>query len=233
MTIAERVARVRERIDAAARRAGRAASDVTLVAASKTVPPEVVLSAHRAGIALFGENRVQEAEAKAAAIESAAEVGAIRWHLIGPLQRNKARRAVALFELIHSVDSVRLGETLDRLGRERGTVVEALLEVNVGGEASKAGVAPGGAAPLARALSGRDGLRIRGLMTIPPPVDDPDDARPYFRALRAVAAEIAALRLPGVAMHELSMGMTDDFETAIEEGATMIRVGRALFGPRR
>jgi pyridoxal phosphate enzyme (YggS family) len=226
MSVESRVAEVLERIAAAARRAGRAADEITLIAASKSADPEKMRRAQAAGIRVFGENRVQEALAKAA------EISGVTWHMIGHLQRNKARRAVELFEVIHSVDSVRLGEALDRLGCERRRPVRALLEVNVGGERSKAGVAPTEVEALAEALAARPGLLIEGLMTIPPPADDDDEVRRHFARLREVAESLSKLGLPGVAARELSMGMTADYEVAIEEGATLVRVGTAIFGER-
>jgi pyridoxal phosphate enzyme (YggS family) len=226
MSVEARVAEVFERIGAAARRAGRAADEITLIAASKSADPGKMRRAQAAGIRVFGENRVQEALAKAA------EISGVTWHMIGHLQRNKARRAVELFEVIHSVDSVRLGEVLDRLGRERGRPVTALLEVNVGGERSKAGVAPAELEALAEALAGRSGLSIEGLMAIPPLADDDYAARRHFARLRELAESLNRLGLPGVAARELSMGMTADYEVAIEEGATLVRVGTAIFGER-
>ena len=225
-SLAERLAAVRARIDAAARRVGRDPSGVTLVAVSKTHPAEAVREALAAGQALFGENRVQEAEGKIPLVPGA------RWHLVGRLQRNKARRAVELFELIHSVDSPRLAETLDRLGQERGRAVEALVEINVGGEASKGGFAPDEFLAALDELAGRPGLLVRGLMTVPPPVADPEEARPYFRRLVALGREAAARALPNVVVEQYSMGMSDDFEVAVEEGATLVRVGTAIFGAR-
>ncbi|MEN6527314.1 MAG: YggS family pyridoxal phosphate-dependent enzyme [Candidatus Polarisedimenticolia bacterium] len=225
-SLAERLAAVRARIDAAARRVGRDPSGVTLVAVSKTHPAEAVREALAAGQTLFGENRVQEAEGKIPLVAGA------RWHLVGRLQRNKARRAVELFELIHSVDSPRLAETLDRLGKERGRPVEALVEINVGGEASKGGFAPDEFLAALDELAGRPGLLVRGLMTVPPPVADPEEARPYFRRLVALGREAAARALPNVVVEQYSMGMSDDFEIAVEEGATLVRVGTAIFGAR-
>ncbi len=231
--IAARVADVRSRIEAAARRAGRDPRAVTLVGASKTVAPESIRAAHAAGVRVFGENRVQEAAPKIAVVPAA------RWHLIGHLQRNKARRAVELFELIHSLDSVRLAEVLDRLGQERGRPVETLIEVNLGGEETKTGFAPEDLRAALGELAGRPGLRILGLMTIPPFFDDPEAARPFFRDLAALARDLseagrdlAARGRPGVTCEHLSMGMSGDFEAAVEEGATFVRVGTALFGPR-
>jgi hypothetical protein len=225
-SIAARLAHVHARIAAACVRAGRDPASVTLVGVTKTVGVPAIQAALEAGLQVLGENRVQEALPKLDALPRA------RWHFIGELQRNKARRVAERFELIHSVDSLRLGETLARIGDELGRPVAALVEVNVGGEASKAGIEPEELEPLLRALAGRPGLALRGLMAVPPPVDDPDEARPFFRRLAELARAAAALGLPGVAMDELSMGMTHDFEVAIEEGATFVRVGTGIFGAR-
>ncbi len=225
-SIAARLAHVHARIAAACVRAGRDPASVTLVGVTKTVGVPAIQAALEAGLQVLGENRVQEALPKLDALPRA------RWHFIGELQRNKARRVAERFELIHSVDSLRLGETLARIGDELGRPVAALVEVNVGGEASKAGIEPEELEPLLRALAGRPGLALRGLMAVPPPVDDPDEARPFFRRLAGLARAAAALGLPGVAMDELSMGMTHDFEVAIEEGATFVRVGTGIFGAR-
>lgn len=222
--IAERIAEIRDRIARAALRAGRSPAAVTLVGASKTKPAAVLREALAAGLHVFGENRVQEAEPKIAALPGA------RWHFIGRLQRNKARRAAELFELIHSLDSLRLAETLDLLGRERGRPVPVLVEVNVAGEASKGGFAPAEFPAVLRRLAALSGLQVRGLMTIPPPVGDPEGARPYFQTVARFAREQGPEA--GLDLAELSMGMSDDFEVAVEEGATLVRVGTALFGSR-
>ena len=215
--VAGNLAAVRARIAAAAARAGRDAAAVRLVAVSKTQPAERVRAAVAAGVRDIGENYVQEAATKRAAVG-----GDVRWHLIGHLQRNKAARALELFDLIHSVDSVALAEALARHAAARGAPARALVEVNVGGEASKSGVAPEALPALLERL--RDpSLVIEGLMAVPPP-GSPDEVRDHFRRLRALR-DAAGLR-------ELSMGMTDDFEVAIEEGATMVRIGRAIFGAR-
>ena len=224
--VSANLADVQRRIAAACARAGRDPAAVTLVGVTKTVPVPVIRAALDAGLAVLGENRVQEA------LPKLDELPGARWHFIGALQRNKARRVAERFELIHSIDSLRLGEALVRIGEELGRPVRALVEVNVGGEASKAGIEPEELEPLLRGLAGRPGLAIRGLMAVPPPVDDPGQARPYFRRLAELARAAAALGLPGVAMDELSMGMTHDFEVAIEEGATFVRVGTGIFGAR-
>jgi PLP dependent protein len=211
--------RVRERLARAAERAGRRPDDVLLIAVSKTVEVERIRAAVAAGITALGENRVQEAKSKIAELGRPAA-----WHLIGHLQSNKARDAVELFDLIHSLDRLELARELERRAGARGQVVEALLQVNVGGEASKGGVGPDAVGETLDAIGKLPHVRVRGLMTIPPEVERPEDARPWFRRLRELG-ERHGLR-------ELSMGMSHDFEVAVEEGATMVRVGTAIFGPR-
>jgi len=219
---AERLASVRGRIRAAAERVGRDPSSVRLIGASKTVPAAVLVEAVRAGLADLGENRVQEAEAKAPLLRADLTDGAVPvWHLIGHLQANKARKAVALFDWIHSVDSPRLADGLERIAQELGRAPRVLIEVNTSGEASKEGVAPDDAAALIAHVAGLGTLRLAGLMTIGPTGGDP---RPAFRLLRRLR--------DAAGLDELSMGMSGDFEAAIEEGATIVRVGSALFGAR-
>ncbi|MDO8547359.1 MAG: YggS family pyridoxal phosphate-dependent enzyme [Nitrospirales bacterium] len=225
----ERLDAVLARIERAARRAGRDPGAVTLVAASKTVPVERVLEAVACGCRIFGENRVQEALGKIDALKS--EAG-IEWHFIGPLQPNKVRHAIGRFALLHAVDRLEVAERLDRAARERGITQRVLLEVNVSGETTKHGFSPVDLAGAAERMGALAGVRVLGLMTIPPLADKPEDARPHFRRLRELAAQVEALGIPGVSMKELSMGMSGDFDVAIEEGATMVRVGTALFGPR-
>lgn len=240
--IAENLASVRRRIEAAASRAGRDPASIQLVAISKTVGPEHVLAAYDLGLRVFGENRVEEAEDKIPAVaEALAAQGAAPplWHMVGHLQSRKAARALALFALIHSVDSVRLAERLSRLAVAAGKIVPILLELNVSGEASKYGfdVAPGPEEETRSAaflqaveqIRNLDGLDVRGLMTMAPIVATPEQARPYFQRLRAWKDRLQE-HFPAQEWTELSMGMTDDFEVAIEEGATMLRLGRALFG---
>ena len=228
--IAERVAAVRERIARAAERARRSPSDVRLVAVSKTQPVEAVREAFAAGVRDFGENRVQEAEPKIAASADLVAAGA-RWHLVGHLQSNKARRAGALFELVQSIDSLELAERLARVGEEAGRPLRGLIEVDLAGEATKFGLPEAALAPALQALRGKGGLRLEGLMVLPPLVDDKDAVRPYFRRLRELRDRALGEGL--LAAGELSMGMSHDFETAIEEGATLVRVGTAIFGERR
>jgi pyridoxal phosphate enzyme (YggS family) len=221
--IRERFTIVQARIGAAAYKVGRDASSIRLVLASKTQPSEAIRAAANAGARDFGENYVQEAIAKRAELSDLTD---IRWHLIGHLQTNKVKVAASGFALIHSVDSMRLAEALARA--QPSPRVHALIEVNLGDEASKTGVAPDGVAAILDAA--RDKLEIDGLMTIPPPAASAEAARPYFAQLRELRDRLA--RQSGYALSELSMGMSDDFEVAIEEGATIVRIGRAVFGER-
>ena len=223
MTIEERFAAVRDRVSAAARRSGRDGSDVTIVAVTKTWPADVATAALRAGVTDLGENRAQELAQKRAIVGEN-----VRWHFVGHLQTNKVRR-VAGVTLIHSVDRFGLGEAIARRAVEMDIVQEVLLEVNVSGEASKHGVASERMVALAEQLLGLDGLRVRGLMTVPPLPEKPESSRPYFARLVALRGELQRTA-PGAM--ELSMGMTRDFEVAVEEGATIVRVGEAIFGPR-
>jgi pyridoxal phosphate enzyme (YggS family) len=220
----DRLLQVQERIRLAAGRAGREAASVTLVAVSKTVPVEVIREALAAGVTILGENRVQEAQDKIAALS-----GRAAWHLVGHLQTNKAKLAVQLFDLIHSLDSPRLAEALDRSAEQAGRVVRCLVEVNLGGEESKSGTTEEGVRPLLEAAARLAHVRIEGLMSVPPFLPDPEQARPFFRRLRNLRDRLAG---EGFRLAELSMGMTHDFEVAIEEGATMVRIGTAIFGPR-
>lgn len=212
---------------AACLRAGRRPEDVKLVAVSKTVAPERIRQAFGAGLRDFGENRIQEAEAKRPAL---ADLD-VTWHLVGHLQTNKAKPARELFQWIHSVDSLRLAERLDKVATPGGRL-PILLEVNLGEEPSKFGVRAEEVVELAEKVGRLPSVELRGLMVIPPFFEDPNQARPFFRRLRELAASIASRNLPGVSMQELSMGMSHDFEEAIEEGATIVRIGTAIFGPR-
>jgi hypothetical protein len=211
--------RVRERMARAAERAGRRVEDVLLVGVSKTVDVERIRRALAAGLPALGENRVQEARQKIALLGRP-----VPWHLVGHLQTNKVREALELFDLIHSLDRLELARACDRRAAQRGRAVDVLVQVNVAGEATKGGFAPGELGRVLEALAALPGLRVRGLMTIPPPVTESEAARPWFRRLAGLAKE------HGLA--ELSMGMSADFEVAIEEGATMVRIGSAIFGPR-
>ena len=231
MPIAENITVVRERIAAAAHRAVRRPEEIALMAVSKTQPPERVREAYEAGQRLFGENRVQEFSAKAAAL---ADLHAAAWHMIGHLQTNKATRTAELFRAVDSVDSLKLAEKLDAAARTLGKKLDVLVEINVGGEAAKSGVAPDSREleEMLMAAPRLEALVLRGLMTVPPFTDNPEGARPFFRKLRALRDTIAARKLPAVAMDQLSMGMSHDFEVAIEEGSTCVRVGTAIFGER-
>lgn len=217
--IAENLQRLRERVDAACRRAGRSPSEVTIIGVSKGFPATAVLAACQAGLRDIGENRVQEAATKVAL--AAAQGARPRWHLVGHLQTNKVKTALSLFDIIHSVDSLRLAEAISRAAA-RPTPV--LLEVNVAGEPSKYGLRPEDAPQTLGQIRALPNLDVQGLMTVAPLATNPEEVRPVFRRLRELAQ---TLGLP-----QLSMGMSDDFEVAVEEGATMIRIGRAIFGPR-
>lgn len=225
--IAGRVADLRARIAAACRRRDRPITAVRLIAATKGVPPERVAEAVAAGVDLAGENRVQEALPKIAALS--ARLAPERWHFIGRLQRNKAHQVAGRFGLIHSIDNFDLAETLDRRAAQIGLDQAILIQVRLADEADKGGVRPAALAGLAEAVARLPRLRLRGLMTLPPPPARPGDSRPYFAELARLAA---GLRARGHAMDELSMGMSNDFEVAIEEGATLVRIGTAIFGPR-
>ena len=217
MNLKERLEQVEERIRRAAAKAGRRREEITLIAVTKTFPAAAIREAFEAGLRDFGENYVQEFEAKRPEV---ADLAGARFHLIGHLQSNKARRAAELFEAIQTVDSAKLARRLNEYGRR----LEVMIEVRLSEEGSKSGVEPAGLAELVEAVRGLQYLDLRGLMTMPPWFDDPERARPYFVRLRGLAEQFS---LAG-----LSMGMSDDFEVAIEEGATNIRVGTALFGPR-
>lgn len=227
MTIAANLANVRERIAAAARKVGRSPEDICLVAVSKTQSAEAIASAARCGQFIFGENYVQELVAKAATVSEEVE-----WHFIGHLQSNKVKYIAGQVSMIHSVDRLSLASEIDSQWGKLGKVCNVLIQVNISGETSKSGTAVAEAAALVRQVALLPHLRIRGLMTMPPFFDDPEGVRPYFRQLRQMAEEIRGLDIPGVAMEELSMGMSGDFEVAIEEGATLVRVGSAIFGER-
>jgi pyridoxal phosphate enzyme (YggS family) len=226
--IADRVAAVRERIARAAERASRRPADVTLVAVSKTFPAEAVREAYAAGVRHFGENRVQEAEAKIEALSDERKKG-LRWHLIGHLQSNKARRAQALFDVIQSVDSAALARRLERAASEEGRRLRVLVQVDLAGEKSKFGVPAAELPELLEELRRLEGLSVEGLMVLPPYLEA-EAVRPYFRRLKTLRDEAAGAGLMDGS--ELSMGMSHDFETAVEEGATLVRVGTAIFGER-
>jgi pyridoxal phosphate enzyme (YggS family) len=227
--LSERLEDVRDKIRAAADRSNRAVDQITLIAISKTHPTEVMRAGLSSGITDFGENRVQEAEGKIV------ELGrnAARWHLVGHLQANKAKRAVTLFDVIHSLDSVALAQRLDRLCvAEERAELPVLIQIDLGGEETKTGIEPRELPGLLDALKDCQRLRLVGLMTLPPYFEDPECARPYFKTLRQLREELKGQGRFGDSRGELSMGMSHDFEIAIEEGATMVRVGTAIFGER-
>ncbi len=231
MTIASNLSAIQERILSAATRASRNASDVALMAVTKTLPVERVVEAYQAGQRLFGENRVQEFAEKFGALTALHDA---TFHLIGHLQSNKASKAAELFYAIDSLDSAKLAERLNTAAGKVGKTLNVLMEINVGGEAAKSGLAPD-SLELERILAGAPTwkhLRIRGLMTVPPFTEDPEGARPYFRQLRELRDRLAARHLPAIEFGALSMGMSHDFEVAIEEGSTCVRIGTAIFGDR-
>lgn len=231
MSIAANIHDVRERIAAAARRAGRNPEEVALMAVTKTFPPELIRQAYEAGQRVFGENRVQEFAGKFDALR---DLSGAEWHMIGHLQSNKARKAAEIFAAVDSVDSLALTEKLNAAAETAGKRMAVLVEVNIGGEAAKCGLAPD-SPELERLLASAANLaalEFRGLMTVPPFTEDPQQARPYFRRLRQLCDQIAARRLPRIRMDVLSMGMSHDFEVAIEEGSTCVRLGTAIFGER-
>jgi pyridoxal phosphate enzyme (YggS family) len=235
MSIAARLTEIRERIASAARSAGREPASVRLVAVSKTFPIESIAEAFAAGQRDFGENRVQEAlqkiELALQKIDRSADQS-IRWHLLGHLQTNKARKAVSAFAVIQSVDGVELLQKLERAADESGRSPELLIQVDLAGEATKFGATPGEVPRLFEAAGACRAARIVGLMTLPPIPDTPEDARPWFRRLRDLRDEWLAAGVPAPMLRELSMGMSGDFEVAVQEGATMVRVGTAIFGSR-
>lgn len=222
------VGRVREAINAAALRAGRDPKEVTLIGVSKTHTVAEIEEALAAGITHLGENRVQELKGKVEALEGRQ----LTWHLIGSLQTNKAKQALELAQLIHTLDRESLLHELVRQAERRQTPCEALVQVNVSGERSKHGIAPGDLAGFLRLVSQQNWVKVRGLMTMAPFGDDPEEARPHFRRLRELRDQMEALALPNITMAHLSMGMSGDFTVAVEEGATLIRVGTTIFGQR-
>lgn len=226
--IRERLSRVRERIVSAAARAARSPADITLITVSKTFEPAVVQEAVDAGALDLGENRVQEAAGKSPQIHGAG----IRWHLIGHLQSNKAKLAVDIFDVIHTIDSADLAKKLDRLAGETGRRPSVLVQVDLAHEATKSGADESNIPEIVEALDGCANLIFRGLMTLPPFFDEAEATRPYFRRLREILEAINKNRPAESQLRELSMGMSHDFEIAIEEGATMVRVGTAIFGSR-
>jgi pyridoxal phosphate enzyme (YggS family) len=228
-----RLEEINRRIEAACERAGRRASEITLVAVSKTVPAARIREAIEAGVRTLGESRVQEAASKIPELSALSSEREVQWHLIGHLQSNKARRAVELFDAVHSVDDLKLAERLDRLAAESGERLPIFVEVNLGGEESKTGVSPDEVLPLCEQVGKLPSLELKGLMAVPPFSDNPEDARPFFRRLRGLRDEARQAGAVGGSFNDLSMGMSDDFEIAIEEGATFVRIGAALFGARK
>jgi pyridoxal phosphate enzyme (YggS family) len=224
----DRLTAVQDRIKRAAQACQRDPESVRLVAVSKTMPTDVVREAIEAGAEILGENYVQEARDKFNDLLAYA----VSWHFIGHLQSNKAKYAVRIFDLIHSVDSLKLVKEIDKQARKVGKIQAILIQVNIAQEDTKSGVAPSEALNLVESAAQFENVAIKGLMTMPPFFNKPDKVRPYFTGLRELSQTIAAQNIPGVSMQELSMGMTGDFETAIEEGATLVRVGTAIFGER-
>lgn len=229
-SIAENIKVVRERMESACRRAGRNPSEIKLVAVSKTVDINRIREAVLSGISIIGENRVQEAREKIEEFNrlqtSDFRLQTVSWHMVGHLQTNKAKTAVMLFDLIHSVDSLHLAEEIDRQAGKVGKIQKVLLEVNLAGEETKHGIPKEDAIDLLKEISKLNNISVEGLMTIPPFTEDPEEARPYFKELRELRDRTNGLR-------ELSMGMSNDFEIAIEEGATIVRIGTAIFGERK
>ncbi len=225
--IKDNIAAVRERIDAAAKRAGRDPEEIKLIAVSKTMPVEMLKEAYEAGQRDFGENRVQELVPKMEELPAD-----IRWHLIGQLQKNKVKYISGKTELIHSVDSIGLAQFIDKEAKKRGVVSDILLEVNIAGEKSKSGFNPEEVLDAAEQISALDGVRIRGLMTVAPLVENAEDNRIYFRNLKHLYIDMQNKNMDNSMVDTLSMGMSGDFEVAVEEGATMVRVGTAIFGKR-
>ena len=227
MTISSNLTRINLRIHAAAEKAGRDPASVRLVAVSKTRPSADIREAFQAGQIVFGENYIQELVPKLAEVSEA-----VQWHVIGHLQSNKVKYIAGQVSLIHSVDRISLAEEIDRQWGMLGKVCDILIQVNISGEASKSGTTEEGAIQLVRYCALLPHIRVRGVMTMPPFFDDPEAARPYFAELQRLSESIAAQQIAGVEMVELSMGMSGDFEAAIEEGATLVRVGTAIFGKR-
>jgi pyridoxal phosphate enzyme (YggS family) len=226
--IASNYQRILERIRDAAPKSGRGSQDIRLLAAAKSQSVESVIAAIAAGIGLIGENYTQEAQEKRRSVSEAVE-----WHMIGHLQRNKAKIAVEIFDVIESLDNLALAKELDKEGNKRGKKVRTFVEVNLGGEESKSGIAADRLAEFLTAVGELTHLSVEGLMTIPPFRENPEEVRPYFCSLRDLQRDLKGLKLPNVEIKELSMGMSHDFPVAVEEGATIVRIGTALFGPRR
>jgi PLP dependent protein len=217
-----------DRINGAAAKAGRNPQEIKLLAAAKSQSIELIRAAIAAGVRLIGENYVQEAESKRQAISEPVE-----WHMIGHLQRNKVKIALQTFDLIQSLDSAALALELDKQGKNKGKTIRTFIEVNLGDEQSKSGIGQDKVAEILRRVSELSYLGVEGLMTVPPFKENPEEVRPFFRALKDLQMELQSLKIPNASLNELSMGMTHDYPIAIEEGATIVRIGTALFGPRK
>ncbi len=226
-TVRDNITEVRERIAAAAARSGRHAEEVRLLAVTKTIDDRRIMQAIAAGIEIIGENYVQEAKRKIELMGRAAE-----WHLIGHLQTNKAKYAARLFDMVHSIDRIDVAEALNKRCAQDGRIMKVLIEVNISGEMTKRGIEPDGVLPLINRIAALENLSVQGLMTMAPWFDDPEEARPCFVALRRLRDVILEADIPGIGMKELSMGMSGDYEVAVEEGATLVRIGRSIFGER-
>jgi PLP dependent protein len=226
--VAAKHRKVIDRISEAALRAGRNPREIKLLAAAKSQSVELVQAAIAAGVRLIGENYVQEAESKRQVISHTVE-----WHMIGHLQRNKVKAALNTFDLIQSLDSIALALELDKEGRRNGKTVRTLIEVNLGDEASKSGIGHDKVTELLQRVGDLSHVRVEGFMAVPPFKEKPEEIRPYFRALKDLQVELQCLEIPNVSLNQLSMGMTHDYPVAIEEGATIVRIGTALFGPRQ
>ena len=226
--VAANYRKINDRIGEAAQKAGRNPREIKLLAAAKSQSVELIRAAIAAGVRLIGENYVQEAETKRQVISEAGE-----WHMIGHLQRNKVKAALNTFDLIQSLDSVALALELDKEGRRSGRTVRTLIEVNLGDEQSKSGIGRDKVTELVKRVSELSHLHVEGLMTVPPFKESPDEIRPYFRALKELQMELQGWKIPNGSFNELSMGMTHDYPIAVEEGATIVRIGTALFGPRK
>ena len=220
--------RIIDRIGDAAKKVGRRPEEIKLLAASKSQDVELIRLAIASGVRMIGENYVQEAESKIKAVSKSVE-----WHMIGHVQRNKAKMAVKIFDLIQTLDSAALALELNKEGQKQEKKVRALIEVNLGGEATKSGIAEDKVQELLKVVGDLTYLRVEGLMTVPPFKEDPEEQRSYFRSLRELQMELEKLKIPNATLKELSMGMTHDYAVAVEEGATIVRIGTALFGPRK
>ncbi len=225
--IAANILKIKQRIEAAAKRVNRDPTEIILLAATKDVPVELIEKAIQSGITYIGENRIQEAKKKIEALKE--KYPEVKWHFIGHLQRNKVKQALEIFDAIESVDSRRLIEEIDKRAAEAGKIVNIFIEVNTGGEESKFGVKPEETEEIVGFASGFKNIKVRGLMTVPPYSLKAEEVRPYFRKLIELAGKIKKLNIPGVSIEFLSMGMTDDFEVAIEEGSSIVRIGRGIF----